>query len=115
MAAATPLTPTATLRTFKLDEDEDGEPGVTREELSQAKQAVWAQNGFELIGTSNRNVLFLGKTRSGKSTAISVMKDPCHAPENFTIFSETYDAKFQSFSIQDKSQGEVQKVHSPNH
>lgn len=109
MAAATPLTPTATLRTFKLDEDEDGEPGVTREELSQAKQAVWAQNGFELIGTSNRNVLFLGKTRSGKSTAISVMKDPCHAPENFTIFSETYDAKFQSFSIQDKSQGEVQK------
>lgn len=31
------------------------------------------------------------------------MKNPCYAPEQFSLFSETVDAKFQSFSIKDNS------------
>jgi len=37
------------------------------------------------------------------------LKDPCHSPKKETIFSDTVNPKFQSFSINNRSETKVQK------
>ena len=44
----------------------------------------------------------VGRTRSGKSTAVGVLKDPCYEPKPMSIFSDTVDPKFYSFALDDK-------------
>jgi len=84
---------------LQLDDEETTK--LTDADVANAKHEITRQNEFELIETETRNVLLLGKTRSGKSTAVSVLKDPCYEPKDFSLFSETVEAKFQSFSIKD--------------
>jgi len=61
------------------------------------------------VATETRNVLLCGRTRSGKTTVMNVLKDPCHSPTNRSIFSETQNPRFQSFSINNRADAEVQK------
>ena len=83
--------------------------GISETDINQAKQAVWKDNEYSLIETEQRNVIFLGKTRSGKTTAVGVMKDPCYVPETYSLFSGTVNTKFQSFSIKDCRTGSVKQ------
>jgi GTP-binding protein EngB required for normal cell division len=46
----------------------------------------------------------VGRTRSGKSTAVGVLKNPCFQPEKMSIFSQTRGASLQSFAIVPKEQ-----------
>jgi len=54
---------------------------------------------FALEKTEIRNILIVGKTRSGKSTLVKMLKDPYYIPKNYSIFSKTRDAKFYTFTI----------------
>lgn len=45
----------------------------------------------------------LGRTRSGKSTALEILKDVCFKPPNMSIYSDVTSAKFQSLSILDET------------
>jgi len=44
-----------------------------------------------------RTVLFVGKTRSGKTTALKMLKDPTIAAENPTMFSQTKEASVSEY------------------
>ena len=106
-------TPASPISGFSIHDDDDDEVedcAVPSSQVDQAKQKVREMNEYGLIATATRNVLFVGKTRSGKSTAVGVLKDPCYQPPTFTLFSETTSAKFQSFSIQDKSNSSGPRV-----
>lgn len=97
---------------FKLtdeEEEEDGN-GLTEDEINLAREHLWRQNEYEFIETEPRSALFLGKSRSGKSTAAAVLKDPCYSPANCSIFSETVEARFQTFSIKDNTSGSGDSV-----
>jgi predicted GTPase len=63
----------------------------------------------EFIETETRNCLLCGRTRSGKTTTMGVLKDPCFSPKSQSNFSETQGPKFQSFSIKNKANTCVQK------
>jgi len=71
-------------------------------EVIALQNQIRKENQFCLEETKTRNVLIVGRTRSGKSTAIGVLKDPCHEPKEMSIFSDTVDPKFSSFSLDDK-------------
>jgi len=72
------------------------------EDVKDLQYAIRKGDPFPLEATETRNVLIVGRTRSGKSTAIGVLKDPCHEPKEMSIFSDTVDPKFQSFSLDNK-------------
>jgi len=72
-------------------------------ELNKLLREVRINNKYPMEETQTRNVLMVGKTRSGKSTAVGVLKDPCYEPKAMSIFSDTFDPKFQSFSLDDKN------------
>lgn len=70
--------------------------------VSRVKKEVYSMNKYILVNTEQRNILLCGRTRSGKTTAIRVLKNPCYQPEKDTIFSETFEAKFSSFALSNK-------------
>jgi len=69
--------------------------------IEELQKLVRQSNKYSLEETHTRNVLMVGKTRSGKSTAVGVLKDPCFIPKGMSIFSDTVDPKFASFSLDD--------------
>jgi len=86
------------------DEDiEQDESSLSQEVVDTVRLQIYNNNEFKLIETDTRNVLLVGRTRSGKSTTMEVLKDPCYIPKSDTIFSETVDARFKSFSIQNET------------
>ncbi len=89
----------------QLDQDEEEEKYVTLKEIQDVQKDILSRNNFPIEHTSVRNVLIVGKTRSGKSTAIGVLKNPCFNPNMMSIFSDTFDPKFSSFAIEDKRNG----------
>jgi len=46
-----------------------------------------------------RNVIFVGRSRSGKTTSIEVLKDKNHSPKDFTVLRDTLDVGVQSFTM----------------
>eukprot|EP01091_Cochliopodium_minus_P010573 TRINITY_DN2832_c0_g2_i1.p1 TRINITY_DN2832_c0_g2~~TRINITY_DN2832_c0_g2_i1.p1 ORF type:complete len:370 (+),score=54.08 TRINITY_DN2832_c0_g2_i1:9-1118(+) len=84
---------------FNLD-DNEVEAKLPIERINFCKNKVYNLNKYQLKETNTRNVLLCGRTRSGKSTCVSLLKDPCYSPTQNSIFSDTVDAKFQSFSIE---------------
>jgi GTPase SAR1 family protein len=73
------------------------------------KKEIYVHNAFEFVETETRNCLLVGRTRSGKTTAMGILKDPCYSPNSTSIFSETQNPKFQSFSINNRAEVVVQK------
>merc|ERR1712137_16596 len=93
---------------FDEEEEElEEEPvsSIPQEELKALQRSVRLSNRYRLEETRTRNILIVGKTRSGKSTATGVMKDPCYVPKEMSIFSDTVDPKFQSFSLDNNKDG----------
>jgi len=87
---------------FEEEEDEVRKFSIPESEIAKLKKDIRERNEFSLEETKTRNVLIVGRTRSGKSTAVGVLKDPCHEPKAMSIFSDTVDPKFQSFSLDNK-------------
>jgi len=87
---------------FEEKEEKSRQYSIPEAEIGKLKKEVRDRNGFSLEETKTRNVLIVGRTRSGKSTAVGVLKDPCHSPKSMSIFSDTVEPKFQSFSLDNK-------------
>lgn len=83
----------------KFDIEEKGK--LPADEVARLHNKVRNGNKYSLEETKTRNILMVGRTRSGKSTAVGVLKDPCFEPKEMSIFSDTVDPKFQSFSLDD--------------
>jgi len=96
------MSPSNSINFFQEDEEEIKKTSIPVEEINKLKKQVRGNNAYSLEETKTRNVLIVGRTRSGKSTAVGVLKDPCHEPKDMSIFSDTVDPKFQSFSLDDK-------------
>lgn len=57
---------------------------------------------YELVEADVRNIIFVGRSRSGKTTSIEVLKDKDHDPGLFTVLRDTRDASVQSFTMNSK-------------
>jgi len=77
-------------------------PMLSKIEIEDLKNKFRLGNKFPLETAETRNILIIGKSRSGKSTAIDVLKDPCFQASGMNIFSNPTDPKFQSFALDDK-------------
>lgn len=56
-------------------------------------------NDYLLMESVVRNVLFVGKSRSGKTTTVQVLKDKSYIAPDESIFAGTLQPELQSFSI----------------
>ena len=63
-------------------------------------------NDYELVPADVRNIIFVGRSRSGKTTSIEVLKDKDHNPGDFKILRETKTASVQSFTMSSKQQNQ---------
>eukprot|EP00457_Paulinella_chromatophora_P006001 gb/GEZN01006019.1/.p1 GENE.gb/GEZN01006019.1/~~gb/GEZN01006019.1/.p1 ORF type:complete len:374 (+),score=63.69 gb/GEZN01006019.1/:395-1516(+) len=88
-----------------LDEIVEEDDGIDEKVLASVKLKVRKADNYVLESVENRNVLMVGRIRSGKTTAVGVLKDTCYQPQEFSIFAGTAAASFQPFSltIKDKS------------
>lgn len=75
--------------------------------MKKTKHKFRGDNTIDLVRADIRNVLFCGATRSGKTNCFKILQDPCHCPENQTIFSETRGINFKSFSLKDNKEKTV--------
>jgi len=82
---------------------------LSEQQMADVQMAIYRHNEYEFVETETRNCLLCGRTRSGKTTTMGVLKDPCFSPKSQSIFSETQDPKFQSFSINNRANTCVQK------
>jgi len=82
---------------------------LSQPEVDGVKKLVYHHNEFEFVETEVRNCLLCGRTRSGKTTTMNVLKDPCYSPVSQSIFSETQNPKFSSFAINNRAETVVQK------
>jgi GTPase SAR1 family protein len=78
---------------------------IPEKELNDLKRTIRSKDNFPMEEAKTRNILMVGRCRAGKSTAIGVLKDPCYEPKGMSIFAETVNPKFQSFSLDDKRNG----------
>jgi GTP-binding protein EngB required for normal cell division len=76
---------------------------IDLDNLEKTRAKMRSGFGYHLQETETRNVIFLGRTRTGKSTAVGVLKDICYDPKPMSIFSDTVNAKFQSFGVEGKN------------
>jgi hypothetical protein len=79
------------------------------QQVDETKLQIYEHNQYEFVPTETRNCLLCGRTRSGKTTTMGVLKDPCYSPQGGSIFSETQNPKFQSFSINNRLNAAVEK------
>jgi len=82
---------------------------LDQSQVNSVKKQIYDHNEFEFVETDVRNCLLCGRTRSGKTTTMGVLKDPCFSPEKASIFSETQNPKFVSFAINNRNDTIVQK------
>jgi len=75
---------------------------IPEDDIKALLYEIRSGNPYSLEETQTRNILIVGRTRSGKSTAVGILKDPCHEPKEMSIFSDTVDPKYQSFALDDK-------------
>jgi len=103
------------LSSWPLEDDQS----LSEEEVSEVKSKVRSMDDLKEIDARNiqkgtktemRNIIMVGRTRSGKSTAISVLKDTCYKPPSFNIFSETARPKFSSFVLTESRQNYIINV-----
>eukprot|EP01084_Bolivina_argentea_P194628 333958_1 len=59
---------------------------------------------YELVKAEVRNIIFAGKSRSGKSTLIEVLKDVNHSPKEMDILAGTQAASLATFTMESKQQ-----------
>lgn len=72
-------------------------------EIDRLIADVLKADRYPIEETEIRNCLIVGRSRTGKSTACGVLKNPVYEPAGMSIFSDTREPKFQSFVLQDKA------------
>jgi predicted GTPase len=58
------------------------------------------ENEIKLKESNIRNVLFVGRSRSGKSTAYGVLKNLTYVPDDLDIFMGTKEPEIKSFTVE---------------
>jgi len=86
---------------FVLEEEVKQGTLLKDHEINGVQRSIRKQDKFPLEETQTRNIIMLGRSGSGKTTAIGVFKDPCSLPRPQSLFSDTVGARFQSFSLDD--------------
>jgi len=71
-----------------------------RAEMQSFLSQMLEANQITLKEAMNRNIIFVGKSRSGKSTALSVLKNPFTFVRMSSLFSETKDAAINHFTVE---------------
>jgi GTPase SAR1 family protein len=71
--------------------------------VGQLQSQMRKMNMFKFEESEVRNVIFVGKSRSGKTTATNVLQDTCYQPARMSIFSETDIPDFQTFTLKDEN------------
>ena len=87
--------------------DDEGDGPLSREEIEAEISYFRSINETSFVEANIRNVLFCGASRSGKTTAYRVMMDPCYCPTSSSMFAETRDTVFKSFSLRNNTNQEV--------
>jgi len=64
-----------------------------------------AEDDIVLRDANNRHIMFVGRTRSGKSTAYEIMKSPYYFVSKGSIFSVTRDANICHFTMEYNEEG----------
>eukprot|EP01087_Luapelamoeba_hula_P000131 TRINITY_DN1007_c0_g1_i2.p1 TRINITY_DN1007_c0_g1~~TRINITY_DN1007_c0_g1_i2.p1 ORF type:complete len:407 (+),score=101.53 TRINITY_DN1007_c0_g1_i2:502-1722(+) len=64
-----------------------------------ALQRLNKDNDTRLKESNVRNVIFLGRTRSGKTTALQTLRDPFVFAEHVQLFSQTTDPRLYAFTM----------------
>jgi len=90
------------LSTFTLSTKVEVKPILTQDKINAVQRKLRSLDNFPLEETRTRNLLMLGRSGSGKSTAICIIKDTCALPQPQSLFSDTVGPRFQSFSLDDK-------------
>jgi len=75
---------------------------MERQKVMDALPNLCAKQDYELRKTEVRNVLFVGKSRSGKSTVIRTLRGVENSIDALTLFSETKEVQFRNFALQSK-------------
>jgi GTP-binding protein EngB required for normal cell division len=95
---------------FDLDGSFDLKLGnLSDEKVEYIRDQVRRSNDYLLEEAEIRNVLMVGRSRTGKSTACGVLKDPCYEPKQMSIFADTWEPKFNTFAIKDEFMGAMKK------
>jgi len=58
------------------------------------------ESSVVLKDSFNRNIMFVGKTKNGKSTTFEIMKNPFYFVEIGNVFSQTRDAEIHHFTVE---------------
>jgi len=78
--------------------------GSQQENLQEVQRfmALMAETNhhIRLKEAMNRNIIFVGKTRSGKSTALNVLKNPFKFINMTSLFSDTVHAAINHFTVE---------------
>jgi len=81
-----------------------------QKKIQEVERFVKEKNAIILKDSCTRNLIFVGKTRSGKSTAMNVLKDPTYQAKTISIYSETKEPNLYPFTVEctDNKIGELQ-------
>jgi len=80
--------------------DEIKSNSMARETFYNVLGPLASNDPAKLKESQTRNIILVGKSRSGKSTLFRVLKNPLHIAENETIFSETRNAYLHPFTVE---------------
>jgi len=83
-----------------MEEEFDGDPAENIKKIDAHLKEKRDRNLIVLKKAETRNVIFLGRTRSGKSTALGVLKDPFEFTKQCSLFSQTKDPFLFSFTME---------------
>ena len=89
--------------------EDDGQLSETQLDhlLADIRKSISLKNEYESVSLDGidqtLNVLLVGRSRSGKSTAIEMIRDPTYVAGSMSIYAQTKQPKLHIINIKDKS------------
>jgi GTPase SAR1 family protein len=72
-----------------------------RDKIMQEMKEDYERRGrFKMTQVQHKNILIIGRTRTGKSTIASMLVDPTYVPKDLTLKADTKEPQFRSFHLQ---------------
>lgn len=81
-----------------------------KEKIDQFLLDLEEDNDIRLKDADNRNIIFVGRTRAGKSTILRMMKDPTSIAKESSLYSETEEPTLYPFTVEAEQKHEILKV-----
>jgi GTP-binding protein EngB required for normal cell division len=69
--------------------------------MAEIKQDFKDNGRFKMRRTEHKNILIIGRTRTGKSTIKSLLVDPTNVPDEMRLASDTREPQFQAFHLEE--------------